>query len=305
VHTTSSCATCLSACPNLIDEQNCRNQYLQGLAEAARQAIEQHDDEDQQTESLLGVVDRLRGSSLALFAKFIVQNDDPDVNMDEQEPVYLGERLDGKRHGLGMLQYAAGAEYVGQFADDLPCGFGSERHADGSSFTGCFHEGLRHGMGVYTLGSKVAYLGCFHRGKRSGPGVVCIVEGSPFSRTFWPVVLCVCRADSPDAISAVKFRTDIPHHALLVTDVRLAEQAGLDIIKQARTMMLTGDTSSRFCSNSARCFLNFVGSYVSSDSVGMMSRILFAARNCAKRSSAIHGSQFHPNSTLDQRLEEK
>ena len=93
---------------------------------------------DQHAENLarLGVIERLRACSLALCCKMMRDSDDPDIKTDETEPLYLGERENGQRHGLGMLQFAAGAEYLGEFKNDEPHGFGIERYADGTSFQG-------------------------------------------------------------------------------------------------------------------------------------------------------------------------
>ena len=72
------------------------------VAQAAKQkAKEQHDAELQ---SSVTVIDRLRASSLALVAKILLSSQDLELNVEEQEPVYIGERLDGKRHGFGILQ---------------------------------------------------------------------------------------------------------------------------------------------------------------------------------------------------------
>ena len=188
--------------------------------------------------SPVAVLDRLRSNSLALVAKMILSSEDPDVSTQEQAPVYLGERADGKRHGFGILQYPAGAGYVGEFQNDVPCGIGIERYADGTTYEGSFLRGERHGMGVYTIASRVAYLGLFRGGRRAGPGVICIAARSA-SLAYWPVVVCVCRADSFEAISAAKFRTDCLQNALLMTDVRMAQRRASENAKHARSMVLT------------------------------------------------------------------
>ncbi len=70
---------------------------------ATRQkAKEEQDDAESQSDNT--VITRLRASSLALVAKTKLLSKDPELDVEEQEPVYIGERLDGKRHGFGILQ---------------------------------------------------------------------------------------------------------------------------------------------------------------------------------------------------------
>ncbi len=215
---------------------------IDGGAEKAGQAVNGDCGGSQETTaeqiSSVSVVDRLRSNSLSLVAKIILSSEDPDISTEEQKPVYLGERLDGKRHGFGILQYPAGAEYMGEFKDDLPSGIGIERYADGTTYEGSFLNGERHGMGVYTISSNVAYLGMFRGGRRAGPGVIAIPTRSA-SVPYWPVVVCLCRADSFEAYSAAKFRTDCLQNALLIADVGLAQQSALESAKRARSVVLT------------------------------------------------------------------
>lgn len=216
-----------------------------GEAPDVCQITSREGDGGQQTDTIGGnvlssvaVLDRLRSNSLALVAKMIFSSEDPDMSTEEQAPVYLGERADGQRHGFGILQYSAGAEYVGEFENDVPSGIGIERYADGTTYEGSFLRGERHGMGVYTIASKVAYLGLFRGGRRAGPGAICIPTRA-LSLPYWPVVVCVCRADSFEASSAAKFRTDCLQNALLITDVLMAQQMALENAKRARSLVLT------------------------------------------------------------------
>lgn len=218
------------------EEEALKNLVLQrrAAAEDARQnAANPHDDV-----SPVCVLSRLRASSLILVAKQMIASDNMNIKTEEQEPIYLGERIDGKRHGFGILQYAAGAEYVGLFENDLPSGIGTERFSDGTSFEGGFKDGMRHGMGVYRMPGKIAYLGLFDRGKRAGPGVVCVTDSSD-SVPFWPTVVCMCRADMAGVVSAETFRTKCKQHALLVIDVLKVHKAAKEMTKRARAKTMT------------------------------------------------------------------
>ena len=117
--------------PNVLDDP--REQ--QGGQDGRKAEIKERDQHAENLERL-GVIERLRACSLALCCKMMRDSDDPDIKTDETEPLYLGERENGQRHGLGMLQFAAGAEYLGEFKNDEPHGFGIERYADGTSFQG-------------------------------------------------------------------------------------------------------------------------------------------------------------------------
>jgi hypothetical protein len=99
-----------------------------------------------------------------------------------KEPVFVGTKQDGLRHGFGCIEYPEGAEFRGQWANDQPEGAGAERYpklfvcdtalgpqahagcldfgtsqtqtelpspcrySDGSTYEGFYKAGMRHGV---------------------------------------------------------------------------------------------------------------------------------------------------------------
>merc|ERR1719183_1254699 len=58
---------------------------------------------------------------------------------------------EGKRHGLGVLNFADGTEYAGEFADGMNHGFGVLTFTDKSSYDGEFENGKVQGFGKITF----------------------------------------------------------------------------------------------------------------------------------------------------------
>ncbi len=88
---------------------------------------------------------------------------------------YLGEIIDGKRHGEGTWIRPDGTRYKGQWENDRPHGQGIIIWPDGKKYTGQWRNGKRHGRGVeiYPDGKKVEgewEEGEFRREKRISPG---------------------------------------------------------------------------------------------------------------------------------------
>ena len=54
---------------------------------------------------------------------------------------YVGEFVDGKRHGQGTMTHPDGAKYVGQWKDSIPNGEGTYTFADGKIDKGIWKKG--------------------------------------------------------------------------------------------------------------------------------------------------------------------
>lgn len=61
--------------------------------------------------------------------------------------VYVGETLNGKRHGKGKYTYADGTFYEGEYMNDKRHGKGKYTYADGTFYEGEYVNGKRHGRG--------------------------------------------------------------------------------------------------------------------------------------------------------------
>ncbi len=70
------------------------------------------------------------------------------ARLDDEVEDYVGELVDGERHGLGTQTYPNGASYTGEWKDDHPDGWGVIRTKNGRQFIGRLEINQRHGRGV-------------------------------------------------------------------------------------------------------------------------------------------------------------
>jgi len=60
---------------------------------------------------------------------------------------YVGDWVDGVKHGYGILLMGDGGSFEGNFVRGEIEGQGTRRWCDGSTYNGEFHRGERHGKG--------------------------------------------------------------------------------------------------------------------------------------------------------------
>ena len=84
------------------------------------------------------------------------------------EAVYRGELLEGKRQGLGVMQYRKARVYEGEWDRDQRCGKGMERYSNGNRYEGDFVNGKPHGNGIYTWANGEVYEGEWSAGLKEG-----------------------------------------------------------------------------------------------------------------------------------------
>ena len=121
---------------------------------------------------------------------------------------YIGQYLDGQRHGWGKQIYENGRHYQGMFKYDLPNhkgrlideyggwyegdwangkieGTGIYTHTNGNKYIGDFKNEMQHGYGeeTWTDGSK--YEGEFTNGLKHGAGTWVWADGSKYSGHFF------------------------------------------------------------------------------------------------------------------------
>lgn len=94
--------------------------------------------------------------------------------------IYVGEWLEGKRHGNGRCEYARGEIYDGEWKDDKYCGEGTYWYENNEVYTGEFQQSLRHGQGTYAYLTGEIYEGQWVSSKRCGFGKMNILD------TRWP-----------------------------------------------------------------------------------------------------------------------
>ena len=87
------------------------------------------------------------------------------------EAVFRGELAEGKRHGLGVMQYRKARVYEGQWQNDAKNGRGMERYSNGNRYEGEFLNGKPHGKGVYTWANGEVYEGEWAFGLKEGQGI--------------------------------------------------------------------------------------------------------------------------------------
>jgi len=87
-----------------------------------------------------------------------------------EQGVYVGDLLDGERHGLGTVTWSDGTKYEGEFKNGKQHGQGIETYPDGIKYEGEWKSGTKHGQGtlIWTTGSK--YEGEWKDGKKHGQG---------------------------------------------------------------------------------------------------------------------------------------
>ena len=92
------------------------------------------------------------------------------VGCTKDKGVYVGEEIDGKRHGQGTVTYSNGKKYVGEFKNGKKHGQGTQTWSDGDKYVGGFKENKRHGKGTYEFnqhGKGCIYKGDWNEGRRT------------------------------------------------------------------------------------------------------------------------------------------
>ena len=66
-----------------------------------------------------------------------------------KEPPYVGDYLDGKRHGQGILRHSyEDSKYVGDFRDGNKHGYGTLYYENGNIYQGAYVNNNKHGIGL-------------------------------------------------------------------------------------------------------------------------------------------------------------
>ena len=99
------------------------------------------------------------------------------VGCTKDKGVYVGEEIDGKRHGQGTVTYSNGKKYVGEFKNGKKHGQGTQTWSDGDKYEGEHKDGKKDGQGTYTWSDGSKYVGEFKKGKRHGKGVSTARDG--------------------------------------------------------------------------------------------------------------------------------
>lgn len=95
---------------------------------------------------------------------------------------YVGEWIEGKRHGYGVYTDKNGDIYTGTFVGNKPHGKGIFNYHNGNRFEGSWKTGVRDGRGKYTYvhlekGLEEFYEGDYKNDVRDGYGVYTYANG--------------------------------------------------------------------------------------------------------------------------------
>lgn len=91
--------------------------------------------------------------------------------------VYVGQVLNGKRHGKGKFNWSNGKVYEGDWLDDKLTGKGKYTWPEGDIYEGDWLDGKRTGKGKYTWPNGNIYEGDFMTGKLTGTGTLTYADG--------------------------------------------------------------------------------------------------------------------------------
>ena len=83
---------------------------------------------------------------------------------------YIGEFLNGKKHGKGIYTSDKGSRYTGRWKNDKLNGFGTFQFWFGDKYTGEWKDDKFHGWGVWIKANKEKYVGGFQNGVKHGSG---------------------------------------------------------------------------------------------------------------------------------------
>ena len=106
------------------------------------------------------------------------------VGCTKDKGVYVGEGIDGKRHGQGTVTYSNGKKYVGEFKNGKKHGQGTQTWSDGDKYEGEHKDGKKDGQGTYTWSDGSKYVGEFKKGKRHGKGVSTALDGQRWNTLY-------------------------------------------------------------------------------------------------------------------------
>lgn len=94
--------------------------------------------------------------------------------------IYIGQRKNGVRHGIGTQNYASGDKYYGNWRNDLEHGEGAYFYSDGRVYEGTWVNGQLDGYVTQTFPSGEVYQGFMANGELDGVGVLTCPDGSSF-----------------------------------------------------------------------------------------------------------------------------
>jgi serine/threonine protein kinase len=96
---------------------------------------------------------------------------------------YVGQAVDGKRQGLGVLEFKDGDRQAGEWKDNILNGLGTERLNDGPRYEGQWSTGLPAGLGVREKPGRERAEGNFAVGRLEGLGTKRVLSEPTMTQT--------------------------------------------------------------------------------------------------------------------------
>jgi len=93
---------------------------------------------------------------------------------------YVGEFRAGKRHGQGTFTWPDGMKYVGQSSDDKLNGQGTLTLPSGEKYAGGWKDNQYHGQGTYTFADGGTYIGGWQDSQYHGQGTLTLADGRKY-----------------------------------------------------------------------------------------------------------------------------
>ena len=90
---------------------------------------------------------------------------------------YIGQFVNGKREGYGIMYFSSGGKYEGHWKNGLAEGKGIEYYQNGDRFEGDYHEDEEHGQGVYYFKNGDRIMGDYNNGEKVGTHVKLSANG--------------------------------------------------------------------------------------------------------------------------------
>ena len=97
---------------------------------------------------------------------------------------YVGDIVNAKKNGKGIIIYKNGDKYEGDFKDNLKDGFGKYQYKNGDIYEGHFKYDLKEGKGTYIYNEGEKYEGDFHLDKKHGKGIYYYDNGDRYDGEF-------------------------------------------------------------------------------------------------------------------------
>ena len=96
--------------------------------------------------------------------------------------IYVGQSLNGKKHGIGTLYYDIGAIHICNWQNDIAHGHGIYKFADGTEYVGDWRNNMFHGRcnEIYYINGDY-YKGEVRRGSITGKGKMVYNDGKQYS----------------------------------------------------------------------------------------------------------------------------